>query len=126
MAPLAVRLASARAMSRHAPIRPTDIEVRLGTRYTVDTLAALARRYANHRFVWLMGGDNLAQFHRWRDWRRIARLMPIAVIARPGSDRGAYTAPAKRLARRFRSGESRIGNACGSSGSTRGWGDYEN
>src|SRR3546814_10851677 len=82
MAPLAVRLASARAMSRHAPIRPTDIEVRLGTRYTVDTPAALARRYANHRFVWLMGGDNLAQFHRWRDWRRIARMMPIAAIGR--------------------------------------------
>ena len=96
MAPLAVRLASARAMARRAPIRPTDIEARLGTRYTVDTLAALIRRYPNHRFVWLMGGDNLAQFHHWRDWRRIARLMPIAVIARPGYDRAAHRAPAMR------------------------------
>src|SRR3546814_14482767 len=48
-----------------------------------------------------MGGDNLAQFHRWRDWRRIARMMPIAVIARPGYDRAAYRAPAMRWLRRF-------------------------
>ncbi|MCM8731116.1 nicotinate-nucleotide adenylyltransferase [Hephaestia sp. GCM10023244] len=101
MAPLAVRLASARAISGHAPIRPTDIEARLGTRYTVDTLAALVRRYPNHRFVWLMGSDNLAQFHQWRDWRRIARTMPIAVIARPGYDRAAYRAPAMHWLRHF-------------------------
>src|SRR3546814_12201206 len=48
-----------------------------------------------------MGGDNLAQFHRWRDWRRIARMMPIAVIERPGYDRAAYRAPAMRWLRRF-------------------------
>src|ERR1700709_1883593 len=62
MAPLAIRLASARRRARPAPIRPTDIESRLGTRYTVDTLKALARRYPNKRFIWLMGADNLAQF----------------------------------------------------------------
>src|SRR5687768_17184197 len=86
MAPLPARLASARAMARRAPLRPTAIERELGTRYTVDTLAALQRRYPKRRFVWLMGGDNLAQFHRWRHWRRIARLVPIAVIGRPGYD----------------------------------------
>ena len=101
MAPLAARLASARAMARHAPIRATDIETRLGTRYTVDTLAALVRRYPKRRFVWLMGADNLAQFHRWRDWRRIARTVPIAVIARPGYDDDALAAPAMGWLRRF-------------------------
>ena len=50
----------------------TAIERELGTRYTVDTLRALRRRYPDRRFIWLMGADNLAQFHRWRDWRRIA------------------------------------------------------
>ena len=79
-------LRSARAMARRARIRPTDIEARLGTVYTVDTIAALVRRHPNHRFIWLMGGDNLAQFHRWRNWRAIAREVPIAVIARPGYD----------------------------------------
>ena len=59
---------------------PTAIERELGTRYTVDTLAALVRRYPKRRFIWLMGADNLAQFHRWRDWRRIAALVPIAVV----------------------------------------------
>jgi nicotinate-nucleotide adenylyltransferase len=101
MAPLAVRLASARAMARRARIRPTAIEARLGTVYTVDTLAALVRRYPNHRFVWLMGADNLAQFHRWRDWRGIAREVPIAVIARPGYDGAARAAVAMGWLRRF-------------------------
>ncbi|PTQ13530.1 nicotinate-nucleotide adenylyltransferase [Sphingomonas oleivorans] len=89
MAPLSARLASANRMARNAPIRPTAIEQRLGTRYTVDTLARLVRRYPDRRFIWLMGADNLAQFHRWREWRRIARTVPIAVIARPGYDKAA-------------------------------------
>nr|WP_255586807.1 nicotinate-nucleotide adenylyltransferase [Hephaestia mangrovi] len=101
MAPLATRLASARAVARRAPIRPTDIEARLGTVYTVDTIAALQRRFPNHRFIWLMGADNLAQFHRWRDWRRLAREVPIAVIARPGYDGQAHAAVAMGWLRRF-------------------------
>ncbi len=90
MAPLAARLASAVRMGRRAPIRVTAIERLLGTRYTVDTLAELVRRYPRHRFIWLMGEDNLAQFHRWRDWRRIARTLPIAVAARPGYGGGVH------------------------------------
>ena len=102
MAPLATRVRSARAQARRAPIRVTAIERELGTRYTVDTLRALKRRYPGRRFVWLMGSDNLAQLHRWRDWRGIAREMPIAVIARPGYDRRAFASPATAWLRRFR------------------------
>jgi len=102
MAPLAARLASARKMARRAPIRATAIEARLGTRYTLDTIRALQRRYPRQRFVWLMGADNLAQFHRWRDWRGIARAMPIAVIARPSYNERALAAPAMGWLRRFR------------------------
>lgn len=83
MAPLPARLRSARAMARRSIIRPTAIERQLGTRFTIDTLRALVRRYPKRRFIWLMGGDNLAQFHHWKDWRKIAQLMPIAVVARP-------------------------------------------
>ena len=100
MAPLGIRLASAQRMARGARIVPTAIERELGTRYTVDTLRALVRRYPHHRFIWLMGADNLAQFHRWRDWRGIARTMPIAVIARPGSDGAARVAVAMGWLRR--------------------------
>ena len=102
MAPLAARVRSARAMARRAPIRVTAIERELGTRYTIDTLRALKRRFRRRRFVWLMGADNLAQLHRWRDWRGIAREMPIAVIARPGYDRFALASPAMAWLRRFR------------------------
>jgi nicotinate-nucleotide adenylyltransferase len=101
MAPLAARLASARAMARRAPIRATAIEARLGTRYTIDTIVRLQRLYPRTRFIWLMGADNLAQFHRWRNWRGIARAIPIAVIARPRYDRRALADPATAWLRRF-------------------------
>ena len=102
MAPLAARVASAQVQARRAPIRVTAIERELGTRFTVDTLRALQRRYPKRRFIWLMGSDNLAQFHRWRDWRGIARAMPIAVIARPGYDGAAVASPAMAWLGRFR------------------------
>jgi len=102
MAPLGVRARSARAMARRAPIRVTAIERELGTRYTVDTLRKLVRRYPRMQFVWLMGADNLAQFHRWKDWRGIARIMPIAVIARPGYDDAVIASPAMAWLRTYR------------------------
>lgn len=83
-APLADRLARARAVMRHPRVTVTDIEAHLGTRYTADTIAALRARYPGVRFVWLMGSDNLAQFHRWERWRRILQTVPVGVLARPG------------------------------------------
>jgi nicotinate-nucleotide adenylyltransferase len=101
MAPLAARYTSALAASRRARIKPTTIEHILGTRYTVDTLAKLIQRYPRYRFIWLMGADNLAQFHAWRDWRKIARLLPIAVFARPGYTMQAQRGPAWAWLRQF-------------------------
>lgn len=101
MAPLPARLAHARHIARRAPIRATAVEAQLGTRYTIDTLRALAQRYPKNRFIWLMGADNLAQFGDWRDWRGIARQMPIAVIARPGYDSSAHGSAAMSWLRRF-------------------------
>jgi len=101
MAPLRARLASAQLMASGFPIRATAIETVLGTRYTVDTLRALVRLYPKTRFIWLMGADNLGQFHRWRDWRKIAQIVTIAVIARPGYDRHARASPAMGWLRRF-------------------------
>jgi len=101
MAPLEARFASATAMARRLPVRVTVIERQLNTLYTVDTVRALRRRMAGHRFIWLMGADNLAQFHRWHDWRTIARIVPIAVVERPGYDAQAHTARAMGWLRRF-------------------------
>lgn len=101
MAPLAARMASARKAARRAPIRVTAIEQQMHTRYTVETLRQLRRRYPRLRFIWLMGDDNLAQFDRWKNWRDIARSMPIAVIARPGYTREAFGSPAMAWLRRF-------------------------
>jgi nicotinate-nucleotide adenylyltransferase len=101
MAPFASRFLSARRAARGLPIRVTAIEREFGTRFTLDTLRALRRRFPNRDFVWLMGADNLAQFHRWRDWRKIAALVPIAVIARPGYDGAAHAARAMGWLRRF-------------------------
>ena len=101
MAPFVARLASARRMARGAPIRATAIEARLRTCYTLDTVRKLQRRYPRQRFIWLMGADNLAQFHRWRGWRDIARTMPIAVVARPPYNRKALASPAMGWLRRY-------------------------
>jgi len=110
MAPLAQRYASALERARRAPIRVTAVERELGTRYTADTLRALVRRWPKRRFVWLMGADNLAQFDQWKDWRGIARTMPIAVIARPGYDRPAIASPAMAWLRRYRKPAASIRN----------------
>lgn len=101
MAPLGARFASAAAMARRAPIKVTAIEAQLGTRYTIDTLRGIRRRFAQTDFIWLMGADNLADFHRWKDWRGIARCVPIAVIARPGYDAPAVASPAMAWLRRY-------------------------
>ena len=90
------------AIAGHPALTNCSLEIdRGGLSYTVDTLGALTRRYRKNDFVWLMGSDNLAQFHRWKDWRGIARTMPIAVIARPGYDASAIASPAMAWLRRF-------------------------
>ncbi len=83
-APLARRLAAARQVMQHPRVEITDIEARLGTRFTAATLGGLQRLYPGVHFVWLMGADNLASFHRWEQWQRIFRTVPIGVLARPG------------------------------------------
>ncbi len=88
LAPLAERLERARRVARHPRIRVLDLEARFGTLYTVDTLRRL-RGMRGHRFVWLIGADNLAQLPRWRHWRRIFRLVPIAVFERKSYSYGA-------------------------------------
>jgi nicotinate-nucleotide adenylyltransferase len=96
-APLPVRMAAARALVDHPRIEVTDIEARLGTRYTAETLAALRTRCPGRRFVWLMGADNLAQFHRWQDWRTIMANVPVGVLARPGQRISARLSVAARV-----------------------------
>lgn len=83
-APLDQRMEAARAMIRHPRIEVTDIEARLGTRYTADTIRAITGMFPHVRFVWLMGADNLAQFHLWQDWEEILYSVPMGVLARPG------------------------------------------
>lgn len=96
MAPLAERMASARAVLRDPRITVTAIESLVGTRFTADTLAVLRRRFPRGRFVFVMGADSFAQLHRWRRWRRILRAVPLAVLPRPGFTRAALSGPAGR------------------------------
>jgi nicotinate-nucleotide adenylyltransferase len=101
MAPFEARLASAKGMARGLRIRVCDFEQREGTRYTIDTVQRLKRRYSQHRFIWLLGSDTLPNFHKWRDWRGLARELPIAVIRRPGYDSAAHAARAMGWLGRF-------------------------
>jgi len=102
---LEARLEATRALTAHSRIDVTGVEAALGSDLTVDTITALRRRLPSLRFVWIMGGDNLASFHRWHRWRQIADLVPMAVIDRPGATHAALRWPAATALSRFRIAE---------------------
>ena len=103
---LEARAEAARRMADDPRIDVSCLESVIGTRYTVDTINYLRRRASGLRFVWIMGADNLAQFHRWQHWQRIAAQVPIAVIDRPPQSFRALTAPAAQALARYRLPES--------------------
>jgi nicotinate-nucleotide adenylyltransferase len=84
LASLPSRLAAVRAMARHPRIRVSGLEAEIGTRYTYDTIAYVRARCQGVHFVWIMGADNLRNFHRWQRWREIAQLVPLAIVDRVG------------------------------------------
>ena len=102
MAPYATRLASAKNMAADPRIRVRDLEAKAGLYFTVDTLRHLTTRYRNMQFFWLMGADNLAQFHRWKAWRTIAAMVPILVLDRAPYAYAALHAPAPALLKPYR------------------------
>ena len=101
MAPYEARFRGAQRTARRSRIRVSDFERREATRFTVDTVRRLKRRHPEHRFIWLLGSDTLPKFHLWRDWRGLAREVPIAVIRRPGYDSAAHAARAMGWLRGF-------------------------
>ena len=98
-APMADRLARARAVMRHPRVKITALETSLGTTSTADTIDRLRAIYPGVQFVWLMGADNLVQFHHWGRWRDILRAVPVGVLARPGSGVAARLSVAARAFR---------------------------
>ena len=98
-APMADRLARARAVMQHPRVRITALEESLGTRATADTIDRLKALYPGVTFVWLMGADNLVQFHKWGRWRDILRSVAVGVLARPGSGVAARQSVAARAFR---------------------------
>lgn len=101
-APYDERLRTARKVSDHPRIIISNFEERKGLQYTVDTLETLTALWPQIAFVWLMGADSMASFHRWRDWREIARLAPFAVFNRPGFEASWSSSPAAGALEAFR------------------------
>lgn len=91
LADYGARLRSAKTAAKHPRMRATDLERTLKTRYTIDTVRELKRRFPEIQFFWLMGADNLATLHRWRNWRELAQTVPFVVL-----DRGIYMHKAVR------------------------------
>jgi nicotinate-nucleotide adenylyltransferase len=102
LAPLANRIAAARALTRHPRIDVTGLEAVINTRYTYDTILWLLARCPRVRFVWIMGADNLRSFHRWQRWRGISKLVPFVVIDRLGPSLYAAASPAGQALGRAR------------------------
>ncbi len=96
------RFQSASLMMQHPRVLVTDIEKRIGTSYTVDTLSTLKHCFPKIQFIWLMGADNFVQFDQWRQWERIMYTVPIGILARPGNRLAPLTARSARKFRRFR------------------------
>ncbi len=101
-APLVERLKRARQVMQHPRVKVTDLETKLGTRYTFQTLNQLHAHYPGVHFTWLMGADNLAEFHLWENWQDIMDMLPVAVLARPGQRISARMSVAARYFRRDR------------------------
>jgi len=101
-ADMARRMAACRALVRVPGVVVSDFEARMGTRFTARTLGLLQRQKPKVNFVWLMGADNLAQFHHWEDWRGILNHVPVGVLARPGEVVRAGMAPAARAYAKYR------------------------
>lgn len=102
LAPATVRVAAAALVAAHPQIAVTAFESEIGARYTRQSLRYLVSRHPAVHFVWLMGADSLAGFHRWQGYREIAELMPIAVIDRPGYTLSAPVGRAARALARWR------------------------
>jgi nicotinate-nucleotide adenylyltransferase len=102
LAEMRTRIEAARALVRDPRIAVTGFEAQIGSRYTYQTLLWLKRRAPGAHFVWIMGADNLRQFHRWRRWRDIIDLVPILVVDRPGSTLRALASPAGSVLMRYR------------------------
>ena len=99
MAPLPQRLASARGVADGRRVVASAIESRLGTKFTIDTLRLLRRRFPRVDFVWIAGADIFEQLPHWRGWRQIARKVPFAILPRPGYNRRALAGCAAAVLR---------------------------
>jgi nicotinate-nucleotide adenylyltransferase len=102
LTPLDQRIEALKAFARHPRIDVTGLEAAIGTRYTFDTIAFLRRRCPGVRFVWIMGADNLRNFHRWQKWQGIAASVPIAVVDRLGASSYAASGMAAQALARWR------------------------
>ncbi len=96
------RMAGARALAKGPGMVVSEVETRLGSAYTIDTVRALKQRFPGVKFVWIMGADSLASFHRWRGWTQIMREVPVAVVSRPWISLKSRFSPAALRFARFR------------------------
>lgn len=103
---LDLRLEQARAIARHPRIHVTGFEAVISSRYTADTIDAVSLYWPSTRFVWIMGADSLAHFHRWQNWQGLAERIPMAIVNRPGFALKSLSSPAARRYERHRLDES--------------------
>lgn len=96
LAPLEERVEACRRLADHPRMEVTAFEAVIGTHSTADSIRFLKRRFPTVKFVWLMGADNLASLHKWQRWRDILRLVPVAVVDRPGASMAVMSSPAAR------------------------------
>ncbi len=106
LAPLGDRIVQCRKLIDNPRIKVTAFEARYNVSYTEETLRLVTARHQGVKFVWIMGADNLASFHKWQNWRAIAGMMPLMIVDRPGSTLSYRSAQAAIALSRYRIDES--------------------
>ena len=66
----------------HPQILVKNLEKNISSVYTVDLLKKITKQYPDHQFYWIIGADNILQFHLWKNWREIIKLVPLIICDR--------------------------------------------
>jgi nicotinate-nucleotide adenylyltransferase len=102
------RLRNCKSIIRNQPIKVKEIEKKINSKYSYQTIKYINKHYKNLNFFWLMGADNLINFHQWQNAHRIFNEIPIVVFRRYGYNEKALKSNIANFYKHFRINNKKI------------------
>ena len=96
------RVRNCKLITKNKPIKIKEIEKKINSKFSYQTIKYLNHHYKNINFFWLMGADNLIYFHKWQNAHRIFNEIPIVVFRRYGYNQQALKSYVSNLYKNFR------------------------